>query len=98
MLADPGRLENRQPALRGGGLALVALVSLANAISAVLLVRELLDAGPGAGGAVALLAVGATVHVTNVLAFGLWYWDTDRGGPVARAAGDRQHPDLLFPR
>lgn len=49
MLADPGRLENRQPALRGGGLALVALVSLANAISAVLLVRELLDAGPAPG-------------------------------------------------
>lgn len=98
VLANPGRLENRHPALRWGGLTLVALVSLANAVSALLLVRELLAAGTSTGSAGSLLAAGATVYVTNVLAFGLWFWDTDRGGPVARAAGDRQYPDLLFPQ
>lgn len=98
VLAEPGRLERRHPALRYGGLALVALVGLANAISAVLLVRELLDAQASTGSAASLLAGGATVYVTNVVAFALWYWDTDRGGPVARARGERQHPDLLFPQ
>jgi len=90
VVADPGRLQSRHPALRYGGLVLVALVSLANAASAVLLVRELLHAQGSTGSAGALLAGGATVYATNILAFGLWFWDTDRGGPVARSAGDRQ--------
>ncbi len=30
--------------------------------------------------------------------FGLWYWEFDRGGPVARAAGTRPYPDFLFPQ
>ncbi len=36
--------------------------------------------------------------VTNVIAFALWYWEFDRGGPVHRAAGTVQHPDLMFPQ
>lgn len=95
-VADPGRLESRHPGLRYGGLGLVALVSVGNATSAGLLVRDLLQASTATRSAGALLASGATVYVTNILAFGLWYWDVDRGGPVARSAGDRQHPDLLF--
>ena len=98
VLANPGRLESRHPALRYGGLVLVALVSLANATSAALLVRELLHAQGSAGSAGALLTNGATIYTTNILAFGLWFWDTDRGGPVARSAGDRQFPDLMFPQ
>src|SRR5207342_2331720 len=34
---------------------------------------------------------------TNVIAFGLWYWDLDRGGPAARAAGSTIRPAFLFP-
>jgi hypothetical protein len=33
-----------------------------------------------------------------VIAFGLWYWEFDRGGPVRRAEGTVQHPDLMFPQ
>jgi hypothetical protein len=32
------------------------------------------------------------------VAFALWYWEFDRGGPFARAAGERPHPDFLFPQ
>ncbi|MGC1285679.1 MAG: LuxR C-terminal-related transcriptional regulator, partial [Streptosporangiaceae bacterium] len=31
-----------------------------------------------------LLASGASVWATNVIAFGLWYWEFDRGGPISR--------------
>jgi hypothetical protein len=36
--------------------------------------------------------------VTNVVVFGLWYWELDRRGPVARAHGLLQQPDFLFPQ
>jgi uncharacterized membrane protein len=39
-----------------------------------------------------------SVWLTNVIAFGLWYWEFDRGGPVVRAAGTMRHPDLMFPQ
>ena len=45
-----------------------------------------------------LLASGASIWATNVIAFGLWYWEFDRGGPVRRAEGTAQHPDLMFPQ
>jgi hypothetical protein len=43
-----------------------------------------------------LLASGAAVWLTNVIAFGLWYWDLDRGGAAARARGGGQ-PAFVFP-
>ena len=41
---------------------------------------------------------GALIWLTNVLIFGLWYWEADRGGPGQRAAGLDGPPDLLFPQ
>ncbi len=38
-----------------------------------------------AANATALLATGGVIWATNVIAFGLWYWDLDRGGAAARA-------------
>jgi hypothetical protein len=45
-----------------------------------------------------LLASGFAIWATNVIAFGLWYWELDRGGPMSRAAAKRAHPDFLFPQ
>jgi hypothetical protein len=36
--------------------------------------------------------------VTNVLLFGLWYWEFDRGGPLRRASGREAAPDFMFPQ
>jgi hypothetical protein len=44
-----------------------------------------------------LLASGGAIWLTNVIAFGLWYWALDRGGPAARAHGGGGAPALLFP-
>jgi uncharacterized membrane protein len=33
-----------------------------------------------------------------VIVFALWYWELDRGGPAARAAARKVHPDFLFPQ
>ncbi len=46
-----------------------------------------------------LLASAAVVLFTNVITFGLVFWELDDGGPVARAsATHRQHPDFQFPQ
>ncbi|MGV9245880.1 hypothetical protein [Streptomyces sp. NPDC003710] len=83
--------------LRGGGLTLAAVVSLANGWSAVLLIRGLVRGTEG-GDAGILLTTAAAIWLTNVIVFSLWYWEWDRGGPVARAAGSSDHPDFLFPQ
>ena len=44
-----------------------------------------------------LLASGGAVWLTNVIAFGLWYWDLDRGGAAARARGAGIPPAFVFP-
>jgi len=96
-IANPVRIERRGPAARAASIALILLISVANAASAVLLIRAIVEgrAGSSAG---PLLATGASVWATNVIAFGLWYWEFDRGGPVRRALGTFRHADLMFPQ
>ncbi len=96
-IANPVRIERRGKVVRAASLVLILVITLANALSAVLLIRAILDgkAGSSAG---PLLASGAAVWATNVIAFALWYWEFDRGGPVHRAHGIAQHPDLMFPQ
>jgi len=93
--ASPVRIESRHPALRPLALCLVGAMTLANAASAVLLVEHLLS-GQGMTDARTLLGSGAAIYATNIIAFGLWYWELDRGGPVARMDGVHQHTDFLF--
>jgi uncharacterized membrane protein len=95
-VANPVRIERRGKFVRAASIVLILLITVANAASAVLLIRAILHReGNDAG---ALLATGASVWATNVIAFALWYWEFDRGGPVHRALATSQHPDLLFPQ
>ena len=96
IIANPGRIERRSQAVRLASIVLIILITTANALSAVLLIRLIIDAK--AGQPVALLASGAAIWATNVIAFALWYWEFDRGGPVHRAHGTFQFTDLLFPQ
>jgi uncharacterized membrane protein len=97
VVSSPGRLERRSAVLRAGGLVLAGLLSLANAISAALLVNELAH-GSRAESAAALLLAGDSIWAANVLIFALWYWELDRGGPADRCHAVRMYPDFLFPQ
>jgi hypothetical protein len=44
-----------------------------------------------------LLASGGAIWLSNIITFALWYWNLDRGGPAARAAGRNVRPALIFP-
>jgi hypothetical protein len=97
-IANPVRIERRGPVVRAASIALIVLISAANAVSAVLLIRAILLTLPATSQATPLLTSGASIWATNVIAFGLWYWEFDRGGPVERAEGTMRHPDLMFPQ
>jgi hypothetical protein len=97
-VANPVRIERGGTVVRAASIALIVLITAANAVSAVLLIRAIIKALPATATAGPLLASGASIWATNVIAFGLWYWELDRGGPVRRAEGTAQHPDLMFPQ
>lgn len=97
VIANPRRIDRSSRLLRIASLSLIAVISLANAWSAGHLVNGLIKGREGSG-AGPLLTNGLEVYLTNIIVFALWYWDTDRGGPVARAHGDRPYPDFLFPQ
>jgi uncharacterized membrane protein len=77
-------------------IGMIGFVSAANIASLVLLCRYLLHGGRANGHA--LILSGIVLWCTNVLLFGLWYWEVDRGGPMARARGEEKVPDFLFPQ
>ncbi|HEX4357743.1 MAG TPA: hypothetical protein VH141_09490 [Pseudonocardia sp.] len=93
--ANPTRMNRESTLLRIGSLTLTALVSLANAWAAVVLATDLV-AGRAGEEAGPLLSTGAAVWLTNIIAFALWYWQFDRGGPAARAHARRKIPDFVF--
>jgi hypothetical protein len=98
IIGDPGRIDRQKTWLRIVTSAVIALITLANLLAAVRLVVEILTNNklfanhPGG-----LLAAGAVIWATNVIAFGLWYWDLDRGGAAARAHHPYRNPAFVFP-
>jgi hypothetical protein len=92
-------IDRQATILRVLGLTLVIAAGVATAWSAVQFVGELIhNMSPHSplGSAGPLLRVGGGIWLTNVIVFALWYWEMDRGGPVARACGTHSHTDFLF--
>lgn len=95
LAANPHRIERRSRAYRATGLTLALVIGGANAYSAVRLVTGLVRGTENAP-AGALLLTGGAIWLTNIVIFALLYWELDRGGPAARAQGERDVPDFLF--
>jgi hypothetical protein len=77
-------------------LTLLGVISLTNTLLLVALIGSLIEGKETSGAQLLLKAV--TVWGTNVIAFGLWYWGVDRGGPVRRLQPDAPPPDFQFPQ
>jgi uncharacterized membrane protein len=95
VMANPHRINTESRAIRLLSLTLAALLSLANAWSLARLAVGLVQGTEGEK-AGPLLITGGTIWLINVIVFALWYWEFDRGGPVARANADRMYPDFQF--
>ncbi len=96
IVGDPGRIDRDHRWLRVSTSCLIGIITLVNADAAVRLVASIVDVSPFTNDAKVLLASGGAIWLTNVIAFALWYWDLDRGGPAARAHGGGA-PALIFP-
>lgn len=93
---DPGRISRRTTWARVVTDFLIGLVTVANGYAAVMLVVGIVDNASFETPKELLLAGGA-VWITNVIAFSLWFWDLDAGGPAERAHGTGRPPAFIFP-
>jgi uncharacterized membrane protein len=96
LIVNPGHISTEESRLRIVGVSLIALTSVANVISLVELLHALLY-GSKAGGR-PLVYASVPIWLTNVIVFGLWYWELDRGGPAKRQSPGHRRPDFLFPQ
>ena len=97
VIGDPGRIDRDRPWLHNTTSVLIGFITIANADAAVRLVVGIIDTSSFTQNAKVLLASGGAIWLSNVIAFALWYWNLDRGGPAARAAGTGSSPALIFP-
>ncbi|MEC3981911.1 hypothetical protein [Amycolatopsis sp. H20-H5] len=97
LLINPGRMDERSRVERMISLVLVAVVSIANGVSAGQLVAGIATGTLG-DQAARVLVSGGIVYWTNIVVFSLWYWEFDRGGPGMRAVGRAEYADLMFPQ
>lgn len=97
LVLNPIRLTRSTTIGKSASLVLIAAITVDNTASAAILDYRILT-GEISNDAEILLGSGAAIYITNVIAFGIWYWELDRGGPFARREAARPYPDFLFPQ
>jgi hypothetical protein len=96
--ANPHRIDRQSKFLRMLSLTLAALLTFANIWSVAKLAVDITHGKLG-GTPGQLLITGGAIWLTNIVVFGLWYWEFDRSGPVARALSlKNRYPDFQFPQ
>jgi hypothetical protein len=96
VIASPRPNFKHSALRRQVAMSLIGVVSAVNLYSLIMLVHFLLQGGKAGGHA--LVLAGLVLWWTNVLLFGLWYWELDRGGPMRRLLVPGAQPDFLFPQ
>jgi uncharacterized membrane protein len=92
----PARATHHTRGTRRFALTVIGLVSVTSIVSLGLLVHFLITGGHAGGHR--LILSGAVLWATNVLLFAVWYWEMDRGGPVARFLDPHPLRDFQFPQ
>ncbi|WP_031525889.1 hypothetical protein [Streptomyces sp. NRRL F-5123] len=89
---NPRRLTRQTRTFRVLSLALVLVIVASNLTALGILVHDLLYAHAEEGRP--LLVAALQVWLTNIIAFGMAFWELDRGGPVARTQSPRERLPL----
>src|SRR3954468_16038879 len=88
---SPGRVRNL-------GVTLLGLLAVSDAVGVAVLLAALAGTSASSLSAGDLLAHGIVVWLTNIITFGLLFWQLDEGGPQQRGEKDRSDPDFEFPQ
>jgi uncharacterized membrane protein len=97
LLAVP-RAELSPGRVRNVSLALLGVLVACDAVAVGVLLAALAGSSAGNLSAGDLLAHGSVVWLTNIITFGLLFWQLDEGGPRLRAERGRLDPDFEFPQ
>jgi hypothetical protein len=95
IVVDPGRVDDLSERARRITLALITIMTVGMVASLSLLIYDILHGTELS--ADNLLGRGGAIWLTNVIAFSLWFWELDRGGPAERAAGSGISLSFAFP-
>ncbi|MFD9474771.1 hypothetical protein [Streptomyces goshikiensis] len=85
---NPRRLTRQTKTFRVLSLTLVLTIAAGNLAALGLLIDQLVHAKAQDGRS--LLIAALQVWLTNIIVFGLAYWELDRGGPVSRTQEPRE--------
>lgn len=91
------KVAERRRLVRRLALFLTAVISFTNFASLVALVSELIGGKLTVPGQ-SLLLDAMNIWATNVIAFALWFWNLDRGGPALCHLRTSDVGDFLFPQ
>jgi hypothetical protein len=93
-LGGAGRVRSRRAAL-----TLLGFLVAGNFAALGLLLTALVTASTATLGGGELLLTGFAIWTTNVIVFGLLFWELEAGGPVARTlVPERSTPDFQYPQ
>jgi hypothetical protein len=96
IITNPHREDREESNLRLLSLGMIAVITIANNVALGELIRALLQSSQTGGRTLVYASV--PIWITNVIAFGLWYWELDRGGVSMRRLPSHRKPDFLFPQ
>ena len=76
---------------------MIAMAGVANSYALIQVANRLLESGHLNNGR-ELILTAVNIYLTNIIIFGLWYWEMDGGGPGERAHIRKHERDFLFPQ
>jgi uncharacterized membrane protein len=96
LIINPSRFTRETAWSRWLSIGFAFGLALVNQVEVVMIVFQLLN---GSSDASLALLTALQVWVTDVIAFGLIYWELDRDGPFTRRMGSKPPPpDFRFPQ
>lgn len=87
---------HHRPIRRLASIILIAIITFVNISSLILVIYYLLNDSQHLQGK-ELIVSAMAIFITNIIMFGLWYWEIDGGGPGGRGA-HTPPVDFLFPQ
>ncbi|MFZ4586054.1 MAG: hypothetical protein ACOYNI_12595 [Acidimicrobiia bacterium] len=96
LIATPRRSAESARWTRVLSLVLLGALAVTNFVSIGILIHEILVGRRSDITGQKLIWTAVNLWLTNVVVFGLSYWEIDAGGPEKRSDMDPPHPDFLF--